>query len=32
VTLRVQRDGKPFDVKVTLGQLPEQPAAAAGPR
>jgi len=32
VTLRVQRDGKQFDQKVTLGQLPEQPAAAAGPR
>jgi serine protease Do len=32
VTLRVQRDGKQFEQKVTLGQLPEQPAAAAGPR
>jgi serine protease Do len=32
VTLRVQREGKQFDQKVTLGQLPEQPAAAAGPR
>jgi serine protease Do len=25
VTLRVSRDGKPFDLKVTLGQLPEGP-------
>ncbi|MGD0523578.1 MAG: trypsin-like peptidase domain-containing protein [Polyangiaceae bacterium] len=32
VTVRVQREGKQFDQKVTLGQLPEQPAAAAGPR
>jgi serine protease Do len=32
VTLRVQREGKQFEQKVTLGQLPEQPAAAAGPR
>ena len=32
VTLRVQREGRPFDVKVTLGQLPELPAAASGPR
>jgi serine protease Do len=24
VTLRVQREGKPFDLKVTLGQLPDQ--------
>ena len=30
VTLRVQRDGKPFDVKVTLGQLPD--AAGRGRR
>jgi serine protease Do len=27
-TLRVQRDGKPFELKVILGQLPEQPSAA----
>jgi serine protease Do len=32
VTVRVQRDGKAFDQKVTLGQLPEQPAAPGGPR
>jgi serine protease Do len=32
VTLRVQREGKQFEQKVTLGQLPEQPAAAPGPR
>lgn len=32
VTLRVRREGKQFEQKVTLGQLPEQPAAAAGPR
>ena len=32
VTLRVQREGKQFDQKVTLGQLPVQPPAAAGPR
>ena len=31
VTLRVQREGKQFDQKVTLGQLPEQPPAP-GPR
>jgi serine protease Do len=31
VTLRVQREAKQFDVKVTLAQLPEQ-AAAPGPR
>jgi serine protease Do len=24
VTLRVQREGKPFDIRVTLGQLPDQ--------
>jgi serine protease Do len=29
VTVRIQRDGKAFEKKVTLGQLPEQ---AAGPR
>jgi hypothetical protein len=23
VTLRVSRDGKPFEIKATLGQLPE---------
>ena len=32
VTLRVWRHGKQFEQKVTLGQLPEQPAAATGPR
>ena len=32
VTLRVQREGKPFDQKVTLGQLPEQPRRGPGPR
>jgi serine protease Do len=32
VTLRVQRDHKTFDQKVTLGVLPEQPSAAGGPR
>jgi serine protease Do len=32
VTLRVQREGKVFEVKVTLQQLPELPSAASGPR
>ncbi|HEY8042135.1 MAG TPA: trypsin-like peptidase domain-containing protein [Polyangiaceae bacterium] len=32
VTLRVQRGDKAFDLKVTLGLLPEPPAAPAGPR
>jgi serine protease Do len=31
VTVRVQRGAKQFDQKVTLGQLPSEPPAAAGP-
>jgi len=32
VTLRVRREGKQFDQKVTLGQLPDQTPTAPGPR
>jgi hypothetical protein len=30
VTLRVQRDGKPFDLHVTLGLLQNQPPVVHG--
>lgn len=32
VTLRVRREGKAFDLPVTLGQLPQQPPPANDPR
>jgi serine protease Do len=31
VTLRVSREGKPFDIKVTLGQLPDTPIPHQAP-
>ena len=32
VTLRVSRDGKPFDIKVTLGELKDPPVTPAAGR